>query len=86
MMKRNLMLSFTLGAGILLAGCGATEEPPPEDDPVMGQDEQAPPAPDGMTEDPGEPTDGTTEDDENLTDDEKDKVEKSVEDNENEQP
>lgn len=78
MNKRNLMLSFTLGTGVLLAGCGATEEPPPEDDPVMEQDEQAPSGPDGMTEDPGEPTDGTTEDDENLTDDEKDEIEESV--------
>ena len=67
MKNRNLMISFTLGTGLLLAGCGANEEPPPEEDPVMEQDEQAPPEPDGTHELPDEPREGTTEDDEELT-------------------
>jgi hypothetical protein len=80
MKKKNLMLSLTLGTGLLLAGCGNTEEPPPEEDPMMEQEEHAPPAPDGTTEDPGEPTEGTTENDDNLNEEEMEEVEESVED------
>lgn len=79
MQKRNLMLSLTLGIGLLFAGCGNTEDPPPEEDPVLEQEEQAPSEPDGTTEQPGKPTEGTTENDDNLTEDEMKEVEESVE-------
>lgn len=79
MKKRNLLLSFTFGTGLLLAGCGATEEPPPEEQPAVESDEHAPSAPDGTHELPDEPEEGTTENDEELTESEKQIIEESVE-------
>lgn len=32
MQFKNVLLSIPLGAGLLLAGCGADENPPPEDE------------------------------------------------------
>ncbi len=80
MKKGNLMLSLFFGTGLLLAGCGNTEEPPPEEEPAVESDEQAPPDPDGTHEMPDKPEKGTTENDENLTEQEKDTIEDSVDD------
>lgn len=52
---KNLLLSIPLGAGIILAGCGADEEAPPEDENNMEnieeqEDNQEP----DITEEPSE--------------------------------